>query len=198
MNSSRQISASFRFRPAARGPPPVAGRPVAQAAIKAEQHFAEPIELRRKWSDFVRIREAKGHRDRNLGLDFESRAACDRYKSSKVSWAKPATPFGNIRRNRNRGSAQLRDESEFLLGRKHSRGSVDVDHDLHSELPHIQISVGLDPGGVRSSHSRERIRRASPDRHSAARVPPPAARRGKPPPASRRPPPCPMPATPYA
>src|SRR5262249_25943673 len=153
---------------------------VAQAFIEAEQHFAQPNELRRECRVFVGICEPQGRRDSDLCLDFGNRAARDRYKSSKLSCAKPATPFSDIGRNRHRTSSKLRDESELLFARKHARNAVDLDHDLHGELPRVQISVRPDPVVVRFWHSRTYpapVMRAS---NSPARRPAPIARMSSP------------------
>src|SRR5687768_4060712 len=53
-------------------------------------------------------------------------------------------PFGDVRRDRNRGSPKLRTEAESFFGRQCSSEAVNVDDDVHGKLPGIQISVRCD------------------------------------------------------
>ena len=84
-----------------------------QTTIEAEQHFAQPIELRRKWRDFVGTDKPESHCHGDLSLDFGNGAARDGNKSPKLTRAEPAMPFGNVGRDRNRRSSKLRGEADF-------------------------------------------------------------------------------------
>src|ERR1700742_533300 len=54
-------------------------------------------------------------------------------------------PFGNVRRNRNRGAPNLGSESELLIGRERPRDRVDPSNEKHRLLPYDQVLESRDP-----------------------------------------------------
>jgi hypothetical protein len=108
-----------------------------QAAIEAEQHFAQPIEIQGKRRGAIGIGKTERHRYGDLRLDFGSGAAGDRDKSSELACTKRTMALGDVGRDRDCGSSKLRDEPEFFFSRKRSGYAVSLDDDVHGELPDI-------------------------------------------------------------
>src|SRR5262245_51484953 len=52
--------------------------------------------------------------------------------------------LGDVRGDRDRCSTHLRAEAKSLLVRKQPRDSVCMLHDLHPDLPRVQVSVAFD------------------------------------------------------
>jgi len=111
-------------------------------AFEGPEHLADDTDLISRIVDQCPVTDANVSGELQLGLRFGSASRSDPKEMSEgASFSSPTGTLGDVRWNRHGRSPQLRRETKPLIRGEPPGQFVDVDDELSTGLPDLQLSV---------------------------------------------------------